>query len=65
MTPGAAVWYRQALRGGYGYIVNVPAVFVSGPTLKGRVRIRVELKSGGTKEISVKAANVRPREETK
>jgi hypothetical protein len=49
---GQAVTWRHVPRGGYGYVMRVPATVVK-QTPK-RVQILAELKVGGYKLISVK-----------
>ena len=60
MNAGDPVWYRQVSRGGYGYESNVPGEFVR--ATEKRVIVKVWLRSGGTTEIAVNPANVRPRD---
>lgn len=60
MTAGDPVWYRQVLRGGYGFGSDVPGVFKRASPR--RVVIKVFLKSGATTQIAVHPKNVRPRD---
>lgn len=58
--PGDPVWYRQEMRGGYGFIDDVPAEYVR--ETAHRITVRVRLVEGGTREIHVKRDNVRARD---
>ena len=60
-TPGDRVWWAHTPRGGYGYTRSVPCI-VERVTAR-RVTIRARLAAGGTKLVSVQAANLRPRNE--
>lgn len=58
--PGAAVWFRQDVRGGYDYDHDIPAEVVT--ETPHRLTIRLLLKGGDSKVVHVKANRVRPRE---
>lgn len=60
MTPGDPIWYRQTIRGGYGFVNDVPGEFVCATPR--RVTILVYLKDGTTTRIHVSPENVRPRD---
>ena len=55
---GDEVIWSARLRGGYGYILAVPAKVV-GFTAK-RIRILAKLRDGGEKCVSVRRINLRP-----
>jgi hypothetical protein len=52
-------WMREA-RGGYGYVMPVPAVVVR--VNRVRVTIRARLAAGGSKLVSVTPSRLRPRD---
>jgi hypothetical protein len=60
LKTGDPVWYRHQTRGGYGFEVDVPAVYLRATTR--RLRVRVFTKAGTTADISVLPAHVRPRD---
>jgi len=60
VTPGQAVTWLYVPRGGYGFVCPVPATVVS--VSAKRVTIDAALRRGGTKRISVKRENLRPRD---
>lgn len=60
LKPEQRVWYRQTCRGGYGFQRDVPAIYEK-QTSRRRVTIRVQLRDGQEKRISVDPINVRPR----
>ena len=52
-------WMREA-RGGYGYVMPVPAVVER--ITRRRVTIRARLAAGGSKLVSVTPGRLRPRD---
>ena len=54
--PGDKVLWRHQPRGGWGYIILVPAAVIS--VGKRRVTIAAELKGGGAKRVTVDPANL-------
>lgn len=50
------IWCRE-LRGGYGFIHNIPAEVIG--VSKMRVRIRANLAKGGTRDVSVNPKNLK------
>jgi hypothetical protein len=56
-TPGESVTWLHEQRGGYGFIIPVPATVVKA-TAK-RVVIDAALRSGGTKRVTVKPEKLR------
>lgn len=60
MKRGDLVTWLRKPRGGYGWTLPTPAVFIS-QTDK-RITIEVNLHSGGCKRVAVKPENVIPRE---
>ena len=59
-TTGDRVTWHREMRGGYGYVVPVPAIVER--VTPHRVRIRARLEAGGTKVVSVKPASLRARD---
>lgn len=57
LTPGERVTWLHEQRGGYGFVIPVPATVVK-VTAK-RVTLDAELRYGGTKRVSVKPENIR------
>lgn len=60
MNAGDPIWYRQEIRGGYGFDYDVPGYFVR--RTKKRVVVRLTLKRGGEKDVAVSPMRVRPRD---
>lgn len=58
LVAGDAVTWRQTLRGGYGYVCEVPAVVLS--LGRARVRIAVLTNNGELVRRSVHPASLRP-----
>jgi hypothetical protein len=56
-TPGAKVIWNYEARGGYGYIIPVPAIF-DGLTPKGCARIRAKIKDGSYKKVTCDPRNL-------
>lgn len=61
-TTGQQVIWSSQPRGGYGYILDIPAVVVS--VTPKRVRICAALKAGGVKLVTVHPHNLRLAEAT-
>ena len=57
MKPGDNVVWMYEHRGGYGYVVPVPAVLVK--MHKVNAVIDAQLKDGGTKRVTVRIASLR------
>jgi hypothetical protein len=57
VTPGETVTWLHEQRGGYGFIIPVPATVVRA-TAK-RVTIDAALRDGGTKRVTVKPEKLR------
>lgn len=60
MNPGDPVWYRQFIRGGYGFGQDVPGEFVR--ATKRRISVRLWRKDGTRVTVHLAPQNVRPRD---
>ena len=58
-TQGQKVTWMYEARGGYGYVIPVPATVVK-VTNKGHVCIDADLKTGGVKRKYVKPDSLKP-----